>query len=87
MELQDAKVYVLPGDSMYPKQVSLFDIQVINRTDVTIHEFREMSPVKNRVEFFNLEVNEICVENLDNADGHLSPLQLKNIRMTRTHKK
>ena len=87
VELQDAKVYVLPGDSMYPKHVSLFDIQVIDRTDITVQEFREMSPVKNRVEFFSLEVNEICVENLYNADGHLAPLQLKNIRITRTHKK
>lgn len=79
IELQDGNVYVLPGDSMYPKQVNLLEKQVINRKDVTIHQFREMSSAKNRVEFPNLQVREIYVQNLDSADGHLAPLQMKNI--------
>ncbi|XP_015428595.1 PREDICTED: nucleoside diphosphate-linked moiety X motif 19-like [Dufourea novaeangliae] len=87
VELQDGNVYVLPGDSMYPEHANLFDKQVIDRTDITIEQFREMSPVKNRVEFFNLEVKRLFVQNFDDEDGHLSPMSLNEIRIKQTHKK
>ncbi|XP_060823695.1 acyl-coenzyme A diphosphatase NUDT19-like [Bombus pascuorum] len=79
VELQDGKVHVLPGDSMYPNKVNLLDKQIIDRTDITISEFRDISPIKNRMEFFNLQVKELYVQNFDSADGHLAPLQLKNV--------
>ncbi|XP_017875243.1 nucleoside diphosphate-linked moiety X motif 19-like [Ceratina calcarata] len=79
IELQDGRVYVLPGDSMYPKHVNLLEKQVINKTDITIRELRDISPVKNRMEYSNLQVKEICVKNLVSVEGHLAPLQLKNI--------
>ncbi|XP_076240849.1 acyl-coenzyme A diphosphatase NUDT19 [Calliopsis andreniformis] len=87
VQLKDGKVHVLPGDSMYPKQVSLFDKQVIDRSDITISKFRDMSPVKNRLEDFNLEVMELYIQNFDSADGHLSPMQFKNIRLSPMYKK
>ncbi|XP_076624735.1 acyl-coenzyme A diphosphatase NUDT19 [Colletes latitarsis] len=87
VELKDGKVHVLPGDSMYPKHAHLFDEQIIDRTDITISEFRDISPIKNRMELFNLEVKELFVQNFDSADGHLPPMQLKNIRVKQTHKK
>ncbi|XP_054003130.1 acyl-coenzyme A diphosphatase NUDT19-like isoform X1 [Hylaeus anthracinus] len=87
VELKDGKVHVLPGDSMYPKHANLFDKQIIDRTDITIGEFRDISPIKNRMEFFNLEVKELFVQNFDCADGHLPPMQLKNIRVKQAHRK
>lgn len=64
---------------MYPNKVNLIDKQIIDRTDITISEFRDISPIKNRMEFFNLQVKELYVQNFDSADGHLAPLQLKNV--------
>ncbi|XP_029044493.1 acyl-coenzyme A diphosphatase NUDT19-like [Osmia bicornis bicornis] len=87
VELQDGKVHVLPGDSMYPKDVSLIDEQIINKSDITIREFREISPTKNRMEFFNLQVKELFVQNFDSTDGHLAPLQVKNVYITSLNKK
>ncbi|OAD61036.1 Nucleoside diphosphate-linked moiety X motif 19, mitochondrial, partial [Eufriesea mexicana] len=86
VELLDGQVHVLPGDSMYPKQVNLIDKQIINRTDITIREFRDISPIKNRMEYFNLQVKELFVQNCDSADGHLAPLQLKNVSVKTIHK-
>lgn len=82
----DGIVHVLPGDSMYPNQVNFLDKQIINRNDITIHEFRAISPIKNRMEFFNIQVKELYVQNFDSADGHLAPLQLKNISTAIVHK-
>lgn len=87
VELRDGCVHVLPGDTMYPKCPSLFNKEVIDKTDITIGEFRDMSSVKNRVELFNLEVKELFVQNFESIDGHLPPIQLKNIRVQQTHKK
>lgn len=85
IELQDGKVFVLPGDSMYPDKVNLLEKQIINRTDITIAEFRDISPIKNRIEFFNLQVKKFYVQNFDSTDGHLAPLQLKNVSIAVTH--
>ncbi|XP_012142752.1 acyl-coenzyme A diphosphatase NUDT19 isoform X1 [Megachile rotundata] len=87
VELQDGKVHVLPGDSMYPSKVNLVDEQVIDRRNITIREFRDMSAVKNRMEFFNLQVTELFVQNFDSIDGHLSPIQLRNVYVTSLNKK
>lgn len=55
MHLKDGVVSVLPGDTMYPKEVSLTDKRIIDRSDITIDEFREITPVKNRVEFHDTQ--------------------------------
>ncbi|CAK9812563.1 Acyl-coenzyme A diphosphatase NUDT19 [Anthophora plagiata] len=87
VQLQDGQVQVLPGDSMYPKKVHLLEKQIIDRTDITIQEFRDISPVKNRMEYFNLQVNELYAQNFDSSDGHLAPMQLKNIFIATTYKR
>lgn len=75
MKLQNGNVYVLPGDSMYPKFVSLYEKQVIDRTDVTIDEFKKMSPIHNRVEFTST-VDNYIVQNFDIEDDNSSPMNL-----------
>lgn len=85
--MQDGKVLVLPGDSMYPDKVNLLEKQIINRTDITISEFRDISPIKNRIEHFNLQVKEFYVQNFDSTDGHLAPFQLKNVSIAHENSK
>ncbi|CAL7950636.1 unnamed protein product [Xylocopa violacea] len=75
IKLRDGTVLVLPGDSMYPEQVNLIGTQIIDRTDITQHEFRDMSPVKNRMEFLDFQVKEIYIQNFDIADGRPTPLE------------
>lgn len=51
--VKDGKVFVLPGDTMYPNEVSLLEKQIINKSDITIDEFRKMTPMKNRIEYYD----------------------------------
>ncbi|XP_076757181.1 acyl-coenzyme A diphosphatase NUDT19 [Xylocopa sonorina] len=68
IELRDGVMHLLPGDSMYPKEVSLVEKQIIDRTDITLREFQDMSPVKNRLEIFDRQVKKIYAQYLDSAD-------------------
>ena len=81
VRLLDGDVYLLPGDSMYPKQVSLTEKNVIDKSTMTISEFRDETPIKNRLEFFDLEVKKVIVHNLESVDGHLIPLPLQTVRV------
>lgn len=77
----DGVVYLLPGDSLYPKQVSFMEKNLLDKSTMTINELRNDAPVKNRLEFYDLEVTKIIVHNHDNIDGHLSPLPLQTVRI------
>lgn len=71
---------------MYPKHVNLLDKQVIDKTGITIREFRDISAVTNRMEFFNLQVKELYVQNFDGTDGHIAPMAFRNISVATTRK-
>ncbi|XP_076285386.1 acyl-coenzyme A diphosphatase NUDT19 [Lasioglossum baleicum] len=86
VKMLDGNVYVMPGDSMYPVQANIIEEQVILKTDMTIQQFQDISPVKNRIEFYNCEVRKLFVQNFDNEDGHLAPMQLEDVHVIQTRK-
>ncbi|XP_024945312.1 nucleoside diphosphate-linked moiety X motif 19 isoform X2 [Cephus cinctus] len=86
VKLSDGTVHVLPGDSMYPDSVSLMEKQIIDHSNMTILEFRNVSLMKNRLEFYDLEVKKI-VANHDSDDGHLTPVCLDKINLKLAKKK
>ncbi|XP_020287428.1 nucleoside diphosphate-linked moiety X motif 19-like [Pseudomyrmex gracilis] len=51
IHLKDGMVSVLPGDTFYPKEVNLSHNQIINKSDITMDEFREATPIKHRFEY------------------------------------
>ncbi|KAL6423889.1 hypothetical protein ACFW04_010371 [Cataglyphis niger] len=60
--LKDGIVYVLPGDTMYPKEVNLLDQNQIDKSDITRYEYREMTPIKNRMEYWTTHVKIIFTD-------------------------
>lgn len=78
-KLSDGSVYLLPGDSFYPEAVSLTEKLELDRSNMTISEFRNLASVKNRLEFYELEVKRVVSENFESKDGHLSPMALESI--------
>lgn len=62
IQLKDGIVQIMPGDTMYPEEVSLFDKQIIDKSDITVDEYRKMTPIKNRVEFWNTQVKIIFTD-------------------------
>lgn len=48
---------------MYPKEVSLLEKQLIDKSDITIDEFNRITPIKNRTEFLESKVNIIFTDN------------------------
>ncbi|OXU25762.1 hypothetical protein TSAR_016264 [Trichomalopsis sarcophagae] len=52
VNLSDGAVHLLPGDSMYPEKVELYEFQILDKSPLTIEEFQNQSPqVHNRTEF------------------------------------
>lgn len=47
---------------MYPKEVNLFDKQSIDKSNITIHKYRELAPIKNRMEFFDTQLKVIFTD-------------------------
>lgn len=68
--LKDGVIHVLPGDTMYPKKVELVEKQIIDKTDITIKEFQKISPVKNRVEFLDMQA--IYIDNVSGKESCVS---------------
>ncbi|KAM0726153.1 Acyl-coenzyme A diphosphatase NUDT19 [Formica fusca] len=60
--LKDGIVYVFPGDTMYPKDVNLLDEQQIDKPDITRYEYREMTPIKNRMEYWVTHIKVIFTD-------------------------
>lgn len=85
--LRDGKMHVLPGDCMYPKNPSLTEKQIIDKTNMTIAEFEEISPVKNRIIFFDLEVKKVIVHNFDSTEGHIAPMPVEIVYIKSLDKK
>lgn len=82
--MSDGHVFVFPGDSMYPEEVSLTDKVIIDKTHMTMAECQDASPVKNRMERYSLDVITLNVENFDSKDGHLSPFPIETVQLKTT---
>lgn len=63
---------VLPGDSMYPKEFSLIEKQIIDKSNITMNEFNEMSPKKNRIAFINSKIKLIQENNVKSIEDSVS---------------
>ncbi|EFN89997.1 nucleoside diphosphate-linked moiety X motif 19 isoform X2 [Harpegnathos saltator] len=50
VNLKDGTVFVLCGDTMYPKEIDPTATLVINKSDISMDKFREMTPMKHRME-------------------------------------
>lgn len=50
INLKDGIVHVLPGDTMYPKEVDPTEKLIIDKSNMSMDEFREMTQVKDRME-------------------------------------
>ncbi|XP_015120579.1 nucleoside diphosphate-linked moiety X motif 19-like isoform X2 [Diachasma alloeum] len=80
-KLSDGMVFLLPGDSMYPKDPNFSEAQDLDFTNMTIAEFRSTSECKNRLEQYDIEVKRVVSENIDSKDGHLNPLPLETVHV------
>ncbi|XP_043486729.1 nucleoside diphosphate-linked moiety X motif 19-like [Polistes fuscatus] len=85
--LRDGKVSILPGDCMYPDNPSLTEKLIIDKTDITIAEFEEMSHVKNRIINFDLELSKVIVHNFDSIEGHIAPMPFEKVYIKSLEKK
>ncbi|KAF7991710.1 hypothetical protein HCN44_010511 [Aphidius gifuensis] len=81
VNLSDGSVYLLPGDSLYPDEVSLTDKMEIDKSNMTISEYRYLAHVKNRMEFYEFQVQRIVSDNFQSNDGHLSPMSGESINI------
>lgn len=79
--MSDGIVYLLPGDSLYPDGVSLTDKMEIDKPNMTISEYRYLAHVKNRMEFYEFQVQRILSDNFQSNDGHLSPMTRESINI------
>ncbi|EZA57441.1 hypothetical protein DMN91_008749 [Ooceraea biroi] len=76
VQLKDGTVSVLPGDTVYPKEVNLLEKQIIiDKSDVTIDEYREMTPMKNRLEFHDMGIKVVVSDNLPTKGIQVSFVQ------------
>ncbi|XP_011297940.1 nucleoside diphosphate-linked moiety X motif 19, mitochondrial [Fopius arisanus] len=80
-KLSDGMVFLLPGDSMYPKETNFLEKQDLDFTTMTIAEFRSTSESKNRMEVYDVEVKRVVSENIERGDGHLNPLPLETVHV------
>jgi len=69
---KDGTVLVMPGDTMYPKEVELSEKQLIDRSDVTVDEFEKITPIKNRTEFHGTQVNVIFTDAVNGEDSRVA---------------
>lgn len=49
-------MHVLPGDTMYPQNVDPTHKLIIDKSDISMDEFREMTPVKHRTESLDVRM-------------------------------
>ncbi|XP_011873185.1 PREDICTED: nucleoside diphosphate-linked moiety X motif 19, mitochondrial [Vollenhovia emeryi] len=59
VQLKDGVMHLLPGDTMYPRELSLLEKKDIDMSDITMGEFERRTAVKNRLEFLDTHVNVI----------------------------
>ena len=53
MKLTDGRVYLLPGDSVYPTNIDVDSKLIIDKSTSTIEEFRKETPILHRIEKFS----------------------------------
>ncbi|KAG5333506.1 NUD19 protein, partial [Acromyrmex charruanus] len=63
VQLKDGLVFVIPGDTMYPKEIELYEQQVIDKSDITVDEFEKITLIKNRMAILDTQVNVIFTDN------------------------
>ncbi|XP_066587480.1 acyl-coenzyme A diphosphatase NUDT19-like isoform X2 [Prorops nasuta] len=83
VNLLDGFVHVLPGDSMYPEEAKTQGEQVLDKTDMTIRELRDISYKKNRFEFFlDFTKKQLVIDNFDIiSDVFVSPkVYIENLK-------
>jgi len=71
VQMKDGTVFVMPGDTMYPKEVELLEKQSIDRSDVTMDEFGKITPIKNRTEFHDTQTNVIFTDIVNGEDSRV----------------
>ena len=55
---------VMPEDTMYPKEIKLYEQQIIDKSDITVDEFEKITTLtKNRIVFLDTQVNIIFTDN------------------------
>lgn len=81
VKLSDGSVYLLPGDSLYPEKISLTDKFELDKSNISINEYRNLASVKNRMEFYEFQVQRIVSDNYQSNDGHLSPMTKSSINI------
>ncbi|XP_018338289.1 PREDICTED: nucleoside diphosphate-linked moiety X motif 19-like [Trachymyrmex septentrionalis] len=63
VQLKDGIVFVIPEDTMYPKEIELYEQQIIDKSDITVDEFEKITLIKNRIIFLDTQVNIIFTDN------------------------
>ncbi|XP_014489510.1 PREDICTED: nucleoside diphosphate-linked moiety X motif 19, mitochondrial [Dinoponera quadriceps] len=73
VNLKDGFVHVLPGDTMYPKKIDPNCRLIIDKSNISMDEFREMTPLKNRIEFLDVRMTILHIDDVQITDGRISP--------------
>ena len=82
IKASDGNVHVLPGDCMYPENVNLTAASTdVDMTNMSLLELRDSSPVKNRMEYYSLDVKTLIVNNLDAKNGYITPGPLESVQV------
>ncbi|XP_012059686.1 PREDICTED: nucleoside diphosphate-linked moiety X motif 19, mitochondrial-like [Atta cephalotes] len=64
VQLKDGIGMVMPEDTMYPKEIKLYEQQIIDKSDITVDEFEKITTLtKNRIVFLDTQVNIIFTDN------------------------
>lgn len=82
VHIKDGILHVLPGDTMYPKEVSLTEKQIIDKSDMSLDECRKMTP-KNRLELHDgvfkiLQADNIHIKHIPRVADDSQESQIKN---------
>ncbi|XP_025263359.1 nucleoside diphosphate-linked moiety X motif 19 isoform X2 [Camponotus floridanus] len=92
IQLKDGEVCLLPEDTMYPKEVNLLHKQKIDKSDITIHKYREMTRIKNRIEYRDTQIKIIFTDShgkdncVEFSSLSYSKAGIKNISQLKTTK-
>lgn len=74
VHLKDGIAHVLPGDTMYPREVSLLEDQPIDKSDITLAEFERITPIKNRSEFRDTQIHVVFTDESGEESRVVFPL-------------
>lgn len=82
VHIKDGILHILPGDTMYPKEVSLTEKQIIDKSDMSLDECRKMTP-KNRLELHDgvfkiLQADNIHTKHIPRVADDSQESQIKN---------